>query len=869
MMKRIYTILTLLLIIIVSATSQIRVEAPSHVAVGEQFRLQYTVNTTDVKGFRAGNIPDALEVLMGPSTSTQQSFQMVNGHTSSSSSITYTYILCASRNGSYTIGSAHATVNGRAANSSAVKITVSGRAQSSQSSGIQSQRGAQVRPRGSHISGNDLFIRVSANKKRVHEQEPVLLTYKVYTQVELTQLEGKMPDLNGFHTQEVPLPQQKSFHLESVNGKPYRCVTWSQYVMYPQMTGKLDIPSITFKGIVVQENQNVDPFEAFFNGGSGYVEVKKDIVAPGMTIQVDPLPAKPSGYSGGVGKFSISSSIDKNTVKAGDPVSIRIVIGGNGNLKLLKQPILDLPKDFDKYDPKVTDKTKLTGDGLTGNMVYDYLVVPRNQGKYTIPPVEFTYFDTSSNSYKTLKTQPITLNVDKGDGKSGGVADYSKRDEDIHAIHEGMSNLKSLDDYFYGSALYWVINVLVVAVFIALCIIFRKRALEMADTIAMKDKKANKVAAKKLKKAATLMAQGKSSDFYDEVLRALWGYVSDKLNMPSSELSRENIAERLSARCVEQNVVDSFIEALDECEFERYAPGDATGNMQKTYDTAVSAITNIEEAMKKKDKRKSRTDAALGVVVAFILLGMCSVDASAKNNAVPDKITADIAYDKGNYQEAVSLYEEILKHGEDANVYYNLGNAYYRIDNIAKAVLNYERALLFDPGNNDIRHNLEVAQGKTIDRLVPTDDVFFVSWYKSLVGLMGIDAWAYTSLIALVVALVMFLVYLFAQQMLLRKICFFSSIAFVIVFVLGNIFAWQMHSNVLSSSKAVVMSEQVTAKKTPVADGAEVMVIHEGTCVKVTDDSMKDWVQIEISDGREGWIPSSSLEMVSKASKVK
>ena len=233
------------------------------------------------------------------------------------------------------------------------------------------------------MHGDSDYAKVSANKRRVHEQEPVLLTYKVYTQVELTQLEGKMPDLKGFHTQEVKLPNQKSFHTEMVNGRPYRCVTWSQYVMYPQMTGELEIPSIVFKGIVVQQNRNVDPLEAFFNGGSGYIEVNKNITAPGISIKVDPLPKRPADFSGGVGRFNISATLDNKEVKAGEPINIRVVVGGIGNLKLLKQPTIELPKDFDKYDAKVTDKTKLTANGVEGNMIYDFLAVPRNQGEYT------------------------------------------------------------------------------------------------------------------------------------------------------------------------------------------------------------------------------------------------------------------------------------------------------------------------------------------------------------------------------------------------------------------------------------------------------------------------------------------------------
>ena len=850
---------------------QIRVSAPQQVAVGEQFPLRYTMSTTDVKGFRAGSIPDGFEVLMGPSTSTQQSFQMINGRTSQSSSVTYTYILAAVKKGTFIISGAHATVDGKSAYSSSVRINVSGKAQNNQQygGGMQQQQGAQVRPSGSRISGNDLFIKVSANKTRVHEQEPILLTYKVYTQLELTQLEGKMPDLTGFHTQEVPLPQQKSFHIETVNGRPYRCVTWSQYVMYPQMTGKLQIPSITFKGLVVQENRNVDPFEAFFNGGSGYVEVKKDIVAQGMTIQVDPLPQKPSNFSGGVGRFTISASLDHNKVKAGDPVKVRIVVGGNGNLKLIKQPEVQLPNDFDKYDAKVTDKTKLTASGLTGNMIYDVLIVPRNQGKYQLQPIELTYFDTSTNKYKTIRTNPMVLEVEKGSGKVGDVADYSQRqDKDIHFIHDGAPEMVDTNDYFFGSPLYTILNALVVVIFLVLLIVFRKQAMEMANIDAMRGKKANKVAGKRLKLAAKLMAEGKSSAFYDEVLRALWGYVSDKLSIPVSQLSRENIAEKLSARNASQSDIDTFLEALDECEFERYAPGDAAGNMQKTYDKAVSAITNIEEGMKNKKKAASGAMSIL-LVLVMMLCGNASVKAqeqqvdSLKSESVQSlKQKADDAYSKGKYQEAIVNYEAALKKGKSADIYYNLGNAYYRTDNVTRAVINYEKARLLAPGDDDINHNLEVARSKTIDNIQPGEKIFFKVWFEDIKTSMGIDTWATLSLISLVVALILFLVYLFVKQMAVRKVAFYLSLVLVIFFIFGNVFASQLKDFATSSSAAIIVSPTVTAKKTPTDQAADVCVLHEGTRVEITDNALKGWYGIRLADGREGWITDKDVEVI-------
>lgn len=576
--------------------------APSQVAAGEQFRLTYTINTDDVDGFRAGNIPDELEILMGPSTSRQSSFQMVNGHTSSSSSITYTYILCATANGTFTIPPARATVNGKQITSNSLRIKVSGHAQSNNGSQRQQRQPSGVRSAGTPISGSDLFIKVSANKSRVHEQEPILLTYKVYTLVELTSLNGKMPDLKSFYSQEIPLPQQKKFTVEHVNGKPYRTVTWSQYVMFPQMTGKLEIPSITFEGVVVQSNPNIDPFEAFFNGGSGYIEVKKQIKAPGMSIEVLPLPERPTGFSGGVGQFSVKATLDQTEVKANDPVTLRITVSGTGNMKLLKEPVVNFPQDFDKYDAKQNDETKLTSNGIEGSVTWEFLAVPRHQGSYDIPPVEFTYYDTRENAYRTLKTQGFKLNVAKGSGNghviSSDQQNIEQLNNDIHYIKTGDVVQRQSGDYFFGSTGYWIALALLTLTFITLFVVFRQRAIDNANIGKMRGKKANKVATKRLKLADKLMKAGKASEFYDEVLRALWGYVGDKLNIPVEQLSRENISQRLTERNVNEETVNLFISALDECEFERYAPGDAKGNMSKTFNAAMTAITTIEDMMK-------------------------------------------------------------------------------------------------------------------------------------------------------------------------------------------------------------------------------------------------------------------------------
>ena len=602
----------LLVFLPLSAIAQtLKANAPQQVAVGQQFRLTYTVNSQDVSNFRIGQIPsDAFEILMGPSTSTQSSFSMVNGRTTQSSSVTYTYILSALKNGTFTIPAATINVDGSQISSNALKIQVSGTAQSNggRAQGGRTQQQEEMRSAGSTISGSDLFIQVSASKKRVYEQEPVLLTYKVYTLVALTQLEGKMPDLKGFHTQEIPLPQEKSFKIEQFNGRNYKTVTWSQYVMFPQMSGKLQVPPITFNGIVLQQNRNVDPFEAFFNGGSGYIEVKKQIQAPGVNIEVDPLPTRPTGFSGGVGKFSMKTEIDKTELKTNDPLTIRVTITGTGNMKLMKAPEVKFTKDFDTYDVKVTDKTKLTTSGLEGSMIYEYLAVPRHQGKYHVPPVEFTYFDTKDKQYKTLTSEAYDLAVAKGDGDETSVQSYGGSQEDIQMLANdiryiklGNVNMQSDGSQFFASALYWIALAILALVFILLFVVFRQRAIENADVVKARGKRANKVAVKRLKKAAKLMNDNKPGEFYDETLRALWGYVGDKLNIPVEQLSRENISDRLTERNVNAETIKQFIEAIDECEFERYAPGDPKGNMNKVYQMAMTAITQIAGTIKSKN----------------------------------------------------------------------------------------------------------------------------------------------------------------------------------------------------------------------------------------------------------------------------
>ena len=580
-------------------------EAPDVVVSGDQFRLTFTVNTQKGKDFLAPSI-SGFDVLMGPSRSQQSSTQIINGKVSSSSAITYTYILMAGKEGTYTIPAASIEVDGKKIFSNALTIKVLPPDQSAgnQQSGQGQSNSSRGQIAGGKISDKDLFITATAAKTTVYEQEAILLTYKVYTLVNLRQLYGKMPDLKGFHTQEIELPQQKTFSLEHYNGRNYNTTIWSQYVLFPQQTGKLEIPSITFEGIVAQQTISDDPFDAFFNGG-GYIEVKKKIVTPKVTINVKPLPAKPDNFSGGVGEFTLSSSINAKEVKTNDAVTIKLTIKGTGNMKLINTPEVKFPEDFEIYDPKVTNNFDVSRAGLSGTQTIEYLAIPRHAGDFTIPQVEFTYFDLKSQAYKTLKTEEYHLKVAKGKGNADQViADFTNKEnvkvlgQDVRFIKLGDTELLPKGKVFFGTTGYWLGYIIPFIIFVVLVIFFRKQAAENANIAKVKTKKANKVATKRMKLAGKLLAENKKNEFYDEVLKALWGYISDKLSIPVSQLSKDNIEAELMRYGVSDEVTKTFIDALNECEFARYAPGNENEAMDKVYAASVEAISKMENSIK-------------------------------------------------------------------------------------------------------------------------------------------------------------------------------------------------------------------------------------------------------------------------------
>lgn len=585
-----------------TAFAQIKVslQAPQQVVEGQNFRVSYEVNSQDVNDYSVGDFK-GFEVTYGPATSRSFSQSIINGKSTSKSSLTFSYTLSAKQAGTFTLPAMTVTVDGHKyrSNTTQVKVVKDVSTPSGSSSAPTHQRTQKV---GEKITDHDLFVTVTASKKNVYEQEAVLLTYKLYTLVTLESCEAKLPEMDEFFSQEVPLPKQKTLSYEAHNDRLYGTVTWCQYVVYPQKSGKITIPSLPFDVIVVQQDRSSDPLDMFFGGGMSEVRVKKRVVAPSVVLNVLPLPETDKNYSGAVGSdFSVKASLTPREVDTNDAVQMKLVVSGTGNLKLLLAPEVNWPTDFEHYDAKQTDNHRPTTAGATGSVTFNYTAVPRHGGTYHIPPVEFTYFDVQQKAYRTLKTDSFDLVVKGAAGvnrsKYAGQEDVEVLNSDIRHIMTGSTGTSQRGARFFGSLTYMLIFPVAFMLFVLLVVLVRRHEASTADVAGNRHKRAGKVATKRLKLACQLQKKNQREAFYDEVMRALWGYVADKLGLPVADLSKENVSQLLSQRGVDNNAIEAFASVLEECEFARFAQGATGTTMEQVMEQAAEVINKIEEKL--------------------------------------------------------------------------------------------------------------------------------------------------------------------------------------------------------------------------------------------------------------------------------
>ena len=581
----------------------IKAKAPNVVKQGERFRLVYTINT-QVADFDAPSIDD-FRVLAGPSTSTSTNISVINGKMTKNFELKYTYVLQAEGKGKFSIPPAKVQVDGKVYKSNSLNIEViNGKsAGSRQKSRQQSVSDEQA----TRSPGDKLFVRVLVDDRNVYRDEPIVATLKLYAQLRVSDLRNvKIPDFRGFYKQEIPTPDLRQLEKENVGGEIYQTGVLKKYLLFPQQTGEITIEPFKLDFIVqkrVESGGSRSIFDDFFGS---YKNVKMPVKSDPVKVNIRSLPEdKPKDFNGGVGSFRIEASLDKNSVKTNEGVNLKVKISGKGNLKIFEAPQVNFPPQLETYDPKITDNIDISESGASGSKEYEFLIVPRTQGEYRIPPVKFSYFDLPGKRYKTIKTDPVKLRVDRGEGDTttGFTSSFSQKDvnmigSDIRYIKTGDFDVQEKDEFLFGSFWFFFVYVFGIVCFVLLYLFQRKKMKENADVALAKNKKANKFAKKRLKEASKHLSDSDKDQFYEETLNALWGYLSDKLGISVAELSRDKAEERLMEKRVDEELTDQFLRLIDDCEFARYAPSSGEEKMDELYKEAIDVISRLQQKLK-------------------------------------------------------------------------------------------------------------------------------------------------------------------------------------------------------------------------------------------------------------------------------
>jgi len=597
-MKRYLLVILLLIGAIFSQAQKVVFEAVSEkvVSVGEQFRLTYKLNNRG-SNFQVPQM-DGFRVLAGPSLGNSSNISIVNGQMTKTINQTYTYVLQAVKEGKLNITPAKINVGSKTYSSNALKIEVVKQGEKSNSS----------KQNGSGVDSKDLYIRIIPNKTKVYLGEPLALTLKVFTRVDLADLQNaEFPEYKGFYSQDIKTPDNITLQRENINGVIYNTALLDKVILYPQRTGKLKIESAKIDAIIrkkVQRRGRRNVMDDFFGGG--YKQYRIALKSRPLTINVKELPAnKPSSFSGAVGSFKISASVDNTELKANDAFTYKIKVSGSGNIKLLKDPDLEFPHDFDVWEPTVSNKINNTATGTKGSKTYEYVIQPRHPGNFTIPAFEFSFFDTKTKKYKTVSTEPIEITVQQGDQSTAAVntVAYSKEDveligKDIRYLKTGNLKLAKKSEPFVGTINYWLSYLGSIILFIIIFLLKRKQIKEASDSVLVKNKKAKKEAIKRLKLAKEYLKKDEKEKFHEEIIKGTQGYLSDKLNIPFSDFTLDKAIDELSKREVPLELQNELKDIIQECEFARFAPSQASKDLNQIYTTSIGLISEFENKIK-------------------------------------------------------------------------------------------------------------------------------------------------------------------------------------------------------------------------------------------------------------------------------
>ena len=852
------------------AQSTIRVEVHNIVELSERFNLVFIVEGEHAPSEFSWNPGEDFTLVWGPQKGTSSSVSIINGKTTRSSQTSYTYILQARKTGTFTLAPATAVVKGDEIHSKSIQITVVEGNDASAAQGGASQGSAQQESRQSTSADTgELFMRLNLSKREAMVGEPISATLKIYQRANLSGFEGaKFPNFNGFWSQEVDTPQSIEFQREQVGDKMYNAAVLRRWVLIPQKSGTLTIdPSeiVCLVNVRTQRPRTGSIFDDFFE--NDYVTQRQRVTTPAMTVKVSALPGgAPAGFSGAVGEYSVNAKLSKDALKTHDAASLIVTVSGKGNVSLVDAPKIDFPPDFEVYDVKATTNTDK--GGTNGSKTFEYPFIPRSPGEFTLPPVKFVYYDVKSHRYATAATDSLRLSVERSAGtasqpaaEGSGTLTVDRKGvknlgEDIRFI-KTKTTLSEDKGFFVGKPVYWVIVALLLLGAAAVWLSLRKLAARRADVAGSRNRKATREALKRLKLAGSFLEKNLYTAFYEELHRALIGFIADKLTMDMADQSKENIAAALANRGVPAETVDAFTDLLDACEYARYAPDAGHEAMNAHYEQAVSVITAIDASMK-----KGVSAAPAAMLLALLLALPLGAEAA---ESYPDSLwKAGVeAYTAGDWNQALADWNDVAATGlRSKELYFNLGNAYFKNGETAQAILNYERAARLDPSDADVRYNLEFARSMTQDRIDEVPEFILKTWMRKVNYLMSSNAWAWTALFLLAVTLALTLLFLLGPTVGARRTGFFTGIAALLLTLLCWGFARSQKADAERHDTAIVMRPVTSVTSSPSTDAAKsLFILHEGTKVKVLD-TVSGYTDIELADGRRGWIPSGDIEII-------
>lgn len=883
----------------------VRLSAAKQVIQGRKFQISIDVinGNANVTEQNAPKL-QGCSLVYGPATSTMHSVQIVNGHQSSSVTTSYTFTYSADKPGTITIPAVTVNVNGTPMSTQPQALTILPPGQSAQRQAsnpydpfaamdeaekmmeeMLNQMYGQTSARPSRqqqlatsneLKASDIFVRVSLSKNSVYENQALIATIKLYTKHNITNFQPTvMPQFEGFLSEELPVPQQTA-QMEHVNGDNYYSVVLKKCLLYPQKSGKLTINSGSYDVTL----QTVDYVSNGFYATPQSREKSFKTSSNSISVDVRPLPTPaPPSFSGAVGNFTATAVLTPERIRTNETATYTLTVSGEGNLQHLTEPIVNFPASLEQFSPSSSTDASFNGNNMHGKYTVSYPLMPLETGELEIPSWQYTYFNPEKGQYVTLDIPAISTTVGKGVPVTGSQGSTKTTDtsaiEDIRHIHPLPADSLSMEHTpLYHTTWYWAVYALGALVLIGATITYRRHIKSRADISGTRTRKARSVASKRLAKARQAMNAHNVEAFYDATAAALWGYLADRLKMPASALTRDNISDNLTQFGASQELIDETMATIDQCEMARFTPDHSDSELAGFYDKATDIINRLQRIKPRKMGKNgtgtaNRMSRYTGVILALLA---CALQAQAIAPAETLLQQADSAYNAGNYRNAVTLYNSVLdNYGSSPQLFYNLGNAHFRAGNTGHAVVAYERALKLDPSYTDARANLDFVNS-TIQGRPEDGSTFLSNIHSSVTSTFSTDGWAMVAVTLFILILGCTALYLFGNGVILRKTGFFGGAVLLLLFIYASVTAWQTAQAPEDHSHAIVTADNAKLTTTPgsatnredkniaIPQGSKVLIVDS---LATPDDPFASmWYNVRLNNNTEAWISADAVERI-------